>query len=258
MTEIACIIPARMASSRLPGKPLLPLNGLPMILHILERCRLYERFSRVIVATCDQEIFDAVTEHGGQAVMTSDRHLRCTDRVEEAVDLLDEDFHDVEFVVMVQGDEILVAPEMLGQIVDDYQRTGAPVLNLVSRLHDSKDHQSVDTVKVVATVNGKALYLSRSPIPSPARGEDSPVYQQTGIIGFTKDFLHQFSRLEPTPLEIAESVDMLRVVEHELELRCVFSDVETLGVDTAADASRAEEILAADPLSQKYMPGDRS
>lgn len=252
MSNIACIIPARMGSSRLPGKPLLPLNGLPMIIHILERCTQFEKFSRVAVATCDQEIFDAVADHGGEAIMTSERHERCTDRVEEAVDLLGDDITDSDFVVMVQGDEISVTPEMLSMIVEDYEKSGAPAINLVSRLYDPADYDSPDTVKVVASVDGRALYLSRSPIPSPARGTDAPVYQQTGIIGFTKKFLHMFSSLHPTPLEIAESVDMLRVVEHGLELRCVFTETETLGVDTAADADRAAKMLAEDPLTKKY------
>jgi len=255
MSNIACIIPARMASSRLPGKPLLELNGLPMILHILERCRLYEGFSRVVVATCDQEIYDAVINHGGEAVMTSDQHERCTDRIEEAINNMSDAFAETEFIVMVQGDEILVTPDFLAQVVDDYKKSGAPVVNLVSRLYNEDDQNSPNTVKVVASAAGKILYLSRSLIPSPVRGVESPIYQQTGIIGFEKSFLHKFSSLTPTPLEIAESVDMLRVVEHGLELRCVMTETETLGVDTAEEAVRAAEILAKDPVSKAYGMG---
>lgn len=252
MTRNVCIIPARMQSSRFPGKPLKPLLGLPLILHIYERCRRYDGFERTVVATCDAEIKTVVENHGGQAVMTADTHERCTDRVEEALVNLRLDLADADLVVMVQGDEVLVSPEMIAGVMAAQERTGAEVVNLGSRLYRAEDHEDPNTVKMVAAPDGRGLFFSRAPIPSRARAADAPAYQQTGIMAFTYRFLKRFSRLSPTPLEIAESVDMLRVIEHGLPLYAVFTEKETLGVDTEADLKRGEEMLAADPLTSRY------
>jgi len=242
-----------MGSSRYPGKSTVPMLGLPLVLHVYERCRLFDRFSEVVVATCDKEIEDAVTAHGGVSVMTSDAHERCTDRVEECISLRYPDMPDDAVIVMVQGDEVLVSPDMIALVVDAQEASGAPVVNLGSRLLRAEDQESADTVKIVAGNNGQALYLSRSVLPSPARGGGNPVYQQTGIMAFTWKFLRTFSGLPQTSLEIAESVDMLRVLEHGIQLNVVFIETETLGVDTPDDKLRGEELLAADPLTQDYM-----
>jgi 3-deoxy-manno-octulosonate cytidylyltransferase (CMP-KDO synthetase) len=253
MKKIICVIPARMGSSRFPGKPLADILGLPMILHILDRCHLYKKFDRVIVATCDQKIARAVEAYGGEAVMTKDSHERCTDRVEEAIENLDLGLNDDDFVVMVQGDEIMVTPEMIQKIVDVYLKNPIPVVNLVSRLTSQQDIDDINTVKVVADTEGKALYFSRSPIPSSKRGAHKLSYQQTGIIGFAYSFLNQFSQLKPTPLEIIESVDMLRVIEHGHEIQLIFTDTETIGVDTTGDLAHAEKILLTDPTTKSYL-----
>lgn len=252
MTRNVCIIPARMQSSRFPGKPLKPLLGLPLILHIYERCRRYDGFERTVVATCDAEIKTVVENHGGQAVMTADTHERCTDRVEEALANMRLDLADADLVVMVQGDEVLVTPEMIAGVMAAQERTGAEVVNLGSRLHRAEDHDDPNTVKMVAAPDGRGLFFSRAPIPSRARAEDAPAYQQTGVMAFTYRFLKRFSSLSPTPLEIVESVDMLRVIEHGLPVYAVFTERETLGVDTEADLKRGEELLAADPLTARY------
>ena len=253
MTRSVCIIPARMGSSRFPGKPLEKLLGLPLILHIYERCRLQDGFERVVVATCDREIFDAVQAQGGEAVMTADTHERCTDRTEEAIANLDLGLADDDFVLMVQGDEVLVSPDMLARMTDVYRRDRPQAVNLVSRIYRTEDHDDPNTVKVVGAPSGRALYFSRAPIPSRARAPEIAVYQQTGIIGFSSAFLRRFSELEPTPLEIAESVDMMRVIEHGLEIQLIHTETETIGVDTPADLARAEEILKNDPFTAKYM-----
>lgn len=253
MNRAVCIIPARMGSSRFPGKPLEKLLGLPMILHIYERCRIYAGFDRVVVATCDDVIHQAVIAHGGESVMTADSHERCTDRTEEAIANLAIGLADNDFVLMVQGDEVLVSPEMLGEMTDIFQRDHSPVVNLVSRMYREEDHDDPNTVKVVSGPSGKALYFSRAPIPSRARAGTVPMYQQTGIIGFSAAFLRKFSLLEPTPLEKFESVDMMRVIEHGLDIQVVKTDAETVGVDTPADLARAEEMLRNDPFTSAYL-----
>ncbi len=251
-----CVIPARLGSSRYPGKPLAPLLGLPLVLHVYERCRLSDRLERVVVATCDAEIAEAVRAHGGAAVMTADAHERATDRAEEAVANLNLGLAGNDFVLMVQGDEVLVSPEMIDRMVDTYDSAPVPALNLVSRLYRTEDHDDPNTVKVVAAPDGRALYLSRAPIPSRARAA-APAYQQTGVIGFSASFLREFGRLPQTALEKIESVDMLRVLEHGLTLTLIHTETETIGVDTPDDRARAEEVLAADPVTPRYLPPSR-
>lgn len=253
MTRAVCVIPARMGSSRFPGKPMEKLLGMPMIEHIYRRCLLQEAFDKVIVATCDQEIFDAVAP---ASVMTRDTHERCTDRVEEAIANLDLGLADDDLVVMVQGDEILVSPDMLGEMIETYNRTGAPVINLVSRLYRTEDHDDPNTVKVVFDKDRRALLFSRAPIPSRSRAGEVPMYQQTGVIAFRASFLHEFSALAPTPLEIIESVDMMRVIENRLPLYVVPTETETIGIDTPAELARAEQVLANDPLVRLYLGDD--
>ena len=253
MSRTLCVIPARMASSRFQGKPLKPLLGLALVLHVYERCRRSTRNMRTVVATCDEDIRAAVAAHGGEAVMTADTHPGCVDRTDEAVRLLAAGAPDDSLVLMVQGDEVLVTPEMIDAVIADYAATGAPVVNLASRIARTEDHDDPNTVKVVADRAGNALFFSRSPIPSRARAANVPMYQQTGVIGFAKSFLHKFGQLPRTPMETAEGIDMLRVLEHGLKVRVVFTDRETIGVDTPADLARAEKILKSDPVTRTYL-----
>ena len=253
MTKNICIIPARMASGRFPGKPLAPLLGLALILHVWERCRLADGLDRIVVATCDEEIKAAVEARGGEAVMTADTHPGCVDRTEEAIDILCPDITDDAFVLMVQGDEVLIAPDMIAGVLDAYAATKAPVVNLVSKIESNNDHDDPNVVKVVATPNGRALYFSRAPIPSRSRADAVPMHQQTGVIGFAAGFLKTFGTLERTPLEKIEHIDMMRTLEHGYPIQLVAIDRETLGVDTPADLQRAEGILAADPLTATYL-----
>jgi 3-deoxy-manno-octulosonate cytidylyltransferase (CMP-KDO synthetase) len=249
-----CVIPARMASSRLPGKPLKPLLGMPLIQHVYLRCRLYDGFERVIVATCDTEIAESIRAVGGEAVMTADTHERCTDRVQEAIDGLDLGLEDRDLVLMVQGDEILVSPDMLAETARRYAQTGAPVVNLVSRLYRAEDQDDVNAVKAVVAPDDRILYFSRAAVPSRARAKSGPpVYQQTGVIAFRPSLLTAFSSLPQTPLEQIESCDMLRLLEHNMPVYAVRTEIETIGVDTPSDHARAEKALAADPLTARYL-----
>ena len=253
MMKPVCIIPARMGSSRYPGKPLEPMLGLGLVLHVYERCRLYAGFSEVVIATCDEEIKSAAERHGAPAVMTADTHERCTDRVQEAVELRYPQMTEDAVVVMVQGDEVLVSPKMISDVVDAQARSGAPVVNLGSRLYRTEDHDDPNTVKVVAAPDGRALCFSRAPIPFRARSEAVPMYQQTGVMAFTFGFLKRFSSLPQTPLEIIEAIDMMRVLEHGMELSMAFTETETIGVDTPADLTRGEQLLRGEPLTSRYL-----
>ena len=255
MSAPICVIPARMASSRYPGKPLAPILGLPLVLHVWHRCLLYERFSDVLIATCDPEIIEAAERHGARAVLTSDRHERATDRVQEAVETQFPDLWGDRVVVMVQGDELLVSPDLISLVIEHQRASDAPVVNLGSRLRRAEDRTDPNTVKVVAAPDGHVLYFSRAPIPSATRRAEVPAYQQTGVMAFTWNFLVRFAELSQTPLEIAESVDMLRPIEHGIPVHIVLTETETIGVDTPADRDRGEELLAADPLTARYLEG---
>lgn len=253
MTRVVCVIPARMGSSRYPGKPLESLLGLPLVLHVWERCRLLARFERVVIATCDAVIQDAAARHGAEAVMTADSHERATDRVCEAIGHMDLGLADDDLVVMVQGDEVMVSPEMLDSIVAAYEATRPPVVNLVSKMISAADHDDVNVVKVVAAPDGRALYMSRAPIPSRARIAAPPMFQQTGVIAFAAAFLRKYGEMPQTPLEKVESIDMLRILENGLPLQLVFTDTETIGIDTPEERVRGEAMLAADPVTARYL-----
>ena len=249
-----CVIPARMASSRFPGKPLAPLLGMPLIRHVWARCRLFEGFERVIVATCDEEIACAIRAAGGEAVTTADTHERCTDRVQEAVETLNLGLENADLVLMVQGDEILVSPEMLAETVACYGESGVAAVNLVSRLYNEADYDDENVVKVVMAPDSRIIYFSRSCVPSRARADRGvAIYQQTGVIAFRPQLLATFSSLPQTPLERAESCDMLRLIEHGMPIYAVRTEVETIGVDTEVDRARAEALLAADPATSRYL-----
>ncbi len=252
--KAVCIVPARMASSRYPGKPIAPILGMPLIEHVWHRCRLAKGLDHLAVATCDREIAAVIEAAGGTAVMTRDDHPGCVDRTVEAVERLHPDLADDDLVFMVQGDEVLLTPDMVDAVVTRYRETRAPVVNLASAILNEADYLDPNVVKVCGAPDGRALFFSRAPIPSPSRSASLPaVYQQTGVIGFSARFLKTFGGLERTPLEKIEHIDMLRTLEHGYEVRLVTVQHETLGVDTPADRDRAERELAADPTTARYL-----
>jgi 3-deoxy-manno-octulosonate cytidylyltransferase (CMP-KDO synthetase) len=241
--RVVAIVPARMASSRFPGKPLVPLLGIPMVEHVRRRAALEEAgVDEVIVATCDVSIRDAVLAAGGRAIMTADTHERCTDRIEEAARGLAADV-----VVMVQGDEPLLLPEAVGQIAAPLIRDPSVVCtNLLSPLESAEDRNNPDIVKAACAVNGDILFLSRAPIPLFRSTVEVPVFRQTGIMAFRADLLRRYASLPETPLERAESVDMLRLLEHGIPIRGVRVDYRTVGVDRPEDVSSVERLLRDD------------
>jgi 3-deoxy-manno-octulosonate cytidylyltransferase (CMP-KDO synthetase) len=245
--KVAVVIPARMASSRFPGKPLAKILDLPMIEHVRRRARLSRAVDDVYVATCDEEIFEAVTRYGGHALMTANTHERCTDRVQEAARGLEH-----EIIIIVQGDEPLFEPRALEILLEPMQRDDTIYCtNLLSVIHDEEDLSDIDTVKAVLNQKGFIMYFSRSPIPYLRVQTNCPMYRQTGISAFTSSFLNRYSSLPPTPLEIAESVDFLRILEHGYSLLGVAHDRKTVGVERKSDVGIVEKILKEDPLQQR-------
>lgn len=249
MTTIA-IIPARMGSSRFPGKPIATLLGRPMVEHVYKRTALAGGLDAVVVATCDDEIATAVARFGGRAVMTSAAHQRASDRVAEAARYLDADI-----VVMVQGDEPMVRPEMIEEALAPMQRDRAiRCVNLVKRITSLPEFENRNTIKVVMDAAGRALYFSRQPIPDRPQGAFAAIaaYKQVCIMPFRAEALAAFAALAPTPLEVAESVDMMRFLEHGHPVHMVETHVETHAVDTADDLAAVEKLMRTDPLSARY------
>ena len=254
MTTIA-IIPARMGSSRFPGKPLAKICGLPMIEHVYYRTALCKNLAGVYVATCDEEIKKVVEAFGGEAIMTSDKHERASDRVAEAMLKAEKMLKKkVDIVVMVQGDEPMVFPEMIEESIAPLKDSKILVSNLMAPIHSQEEQDDRNTIKVVVDQNHFALYFSREPIPHRIRSKDAvPMFKQVCIIPFQRDFLLKFNSLPQTPLEIAESVDMMRVLEHGQKVRMVPTAFETYSVDVPEDIKRVEEHLRNDKLFTLYQ-----
>lgn len=253
--KIIGIIPARMASSRFPGKPLAKICGLPMIGHVLIRSKMSKLLDEVYVATCDKEIFDYVESINGKAIMTSNKHERGTDRVAEALLKIEKQTNEkIDIVINIQGDEPMLTPEMIDDAVRPMMEDGSLVcVNLMAPLRDREEHEDPNEVKVVVDRNDFAMYFSREPIPSRKKGaKNIPMNKQVCIIPFTRDFLIQFTDLEPTPLEIVESVDMLRAMEHGFKIKMVPTDVITYSVDTQEDLAEVEKLMKDDKLLKEY------
>jgi 3-deoxy-manno-octulosonate cytidylyltransferase (CMP-KDO synthetase) len=255
MKEIIAIIPARMGSTRFPGKPLAEIHGIPMVGHVYFRTRMCSLLSETYVATCDQQIYDYIASIGGKALMTADSHERCSDRTAEAMLKVEsETGRRVDVVVMVQGDEPMVTPEMIEQAVSPMLKDpSVQVVNLMARMKSPRDFEDPNEVKVVVDLHNRALYFSREPIPSRQKGvQDVPMLKQVCIIPFRRGYLLEFNRLPETPLERIESVDMMRVIEHGGHVHMVMTEVETLSVDTPQDLERVLDLMQKDTFIKEY------
>lgn len=244
--RIVAVVPARLASSRFPNKPLAEIGGLPMVEHVRRRALLSKVVDEVAVATCDRAIAQVVEVAGGKAVMTSDKHERCTTRVEEAMGSLWGDI-----VAIVQGDEPLLRPDAVDAVVAPLLRDASvQCTNLLSPLGGDMDGRDVGVVKAACDQRGNVLFFSRAPIPHFRFPGPAPVYRQTGIMAFRAPFLRAYTALPETPFERAESVDMLRLLEHGHRIVGVPVDYTTLGVDYPKDVPIAEAALRNDPLQR--------
>ena len=255
MKDIIAIIPARMGSSRFPGKPMAKIHGIPMVGHVYFRTKMCSLLSKTYVATCDQEIYDYILSVGGEAVMTSDTHERCSDRTAEAMLKVESATgRKVDIVVMVQGDEPMVAPVMIEAAVNPMLGDSTiQVVNLMARMTTVEEFEDPNEVKVVVDLQDRALYFSREPIPSRRKGfKDVPMLKQVCIIPFRRDYLLKFNSLPETQLERIESVDMMRVIEHGERVHMVMTDVETLSVDTPEDLERVVDLMKEDALINEY------
>jgi 3-deoxy-manno-octulosonate cytidylyltransferase (CMP-KDO synthetase) len=243
--ESAVVIPARYNSTRFPGKPLANLLGKPLIQHVYERAKKAKKIKTIIVATDDERIEKAVKSFGGDVIMTSPNHLSGSDRISEVASKLTEDI-----IINVQGDEPLIEPGLIDELCNVFNNPDVLVATARIPIADLKDVQNPNVVKVVCDRNGFALYFSRSPIPGTRndisiRTQSKPVFfRHVGIYAYTRNFIMKFSSLEPTPLELQEGLEQLRILEHGYKIKVVDTEYQSIGVDTPDDLEYLRVIMA--------------
>ena len=243
------VVPARMGSSRFPGKPLELIHGQPMIWHVWQRCLLSEHLDDTVIATCDEEIKEAAEAFGAKVVMTSDKHERSNDRVAEVAEKVP-----CNIILNVQGDEPMVDPALIDIVVKEIiDSPDIQCVNPVSELKTQEEIDSPHTVKVVSNLQGRVLYFSRYPIPAALISKQTqPIYRQVPILAFRSDFCIKLAGLPAGPLELQESIDLLRAVEHDMPLHTMITEYGTVGVDTPADMAKVIEIIQDDGVYHRY------
>lgn len=254
-----CIIPARMSSSRFPGKPMATILGLPMIGHTYHRSRLAKLPSALYVATCDDVIANFIKGRGGAVVMTDPKQPSAMDRTVEAVETLErQQGAPFEVVTMVQGDDPMVTPEMVDRVIATLVAEPAVgAVTMVRPICDLQEFGDPNTVKVIFDLKGDALYLTREPIPSLRKGANpatTPKYKHVAILSMRRAWLAAFKAMPRTPLEIAEEIDLIRVLEHGGKVRTIIDREQTVNVDTPEALRAAEHEMLNDPLVRTYFP----
>ncbi len=234
-----------MGSSRFPGKPMKKIHGKPMIGHVFENVSRSKILNSVVVATCDSIIYDYIESIGGKAVMTKNSHERASDRCAEALLKLESEYNiKYDIVVMVQGDEPMTHPDMIMEsvqpLIDD---NNIQISNLLANIDTIDEFKDRNCIKVVCDLESNALYFSREPIPTSSKCNHINMYKQVCVIPFRRDFLIEYNKMKPTPLEIAESVDMMRVLEHGMKIKMVPTKHNTKAVDTQEDLNQVELLM---------------
>lgn len=243
-------IPARMGSSRFPGKPLKKILGKSMIEHVYRRSMLAKNIDSVFVATCDTEIMDTVRKFGGNSYMTDKDIIRPGLRVASACEQIN--MNDDDIVVVVQGDEPLLHPEMIDIAVKPLiEDKNIQLLTLIANANET-EWKDKNEVKVTIDKNDDILMMSRSPIPSNYWDIVGPRYKQVAIMPFRKKFLIDFQLMEPTSLELAEQIELMRAVESSIKVRTSISNFINVSVDTKADLLEAESVMIKDPIFKLY------
>ncbi len=238
--QVVAVIPSRYRSTRLPGKPLALIDGKTMVEHVWTRASGARHVNAVVVATDDEQIARVVDAFGGVAVMTSADHATGTDRLAEVGAAIDADL-----IVNVQGDEPLITPSAIdGAIQPLLGPDGERMGTLRKRIDDPDDVHNPSIVKMVVDHQGYALYFSRSPLPYVRPGQSAPtMWRHLGLYVYKRQFLLELARLRQTPLELAEGLEQLRVLEHGFRIATVETDAETIGVDTPEDLERVRRLV---------------
>lgn len=249
--RVAAIIPARMASTRFPGKPLLRIGDLPLVEHVRRRTLLCGAFSDVVVATCDREIAGVVERYGGRCIMTAPTHPAATDRVAEAAQHLA-----CTHVVNVQGDELLVLSSDLERMVRAIEtEPEIPAWNAVARIERTDELGDRAVVKCIVSVTGRILCCSRdfSSLAERLSAGYEPIRKVLGILGYSRAFLSRYAALARTPLEVAEAVDQSRILEHDVMLRGVEFSQGYPGINEPHEVEHVKRVLDEDPAQQAAL-----
>ena len=235
--KILCVIPSRLASTRIQRKPLLPIQGKPMVQWVYENASRCNVISEVIVATDATEIAMLIQSIGGKAVMTDPSLATGSDRIA----VVAEQYPDADVIINLQGDEPFIKPRMLEQLVAPYLMGELPDMTTLAYPLDMKTkYHEPGTVKVITDLKGNAIYFSRSPIPYFRTDERAPVYNHMGLYAFRRDFLMIYRNLPQTPLEKTESLEQLRAIEHGYKIRVCLTEEKTLEINTPEEYELAQ------------------
>ena len=237
--HIACIIPARYGSTRLPGKPLAMIGDKPMIQRVYEQVSKATEIEQVIVATDDQRVYDAVVAFGGQAMMTRPDHLTGTDRLAEVAATHTE----IDVIINVQGDEPLIDASVIDALAREFKEDSSLQMGTVGCPLLEEEYNEPSAVKVIVNRLGNAMYFSRSLIPYPRNAFVQPPLKHVGMYGYQRQFLLDYAKMEPTPAELTESLEQLRALENGYTIRVITTDQRFVGVDTREDLDRVNEIF---------------
>lgn len=241
MSKTAIIIPARYGSSRLEGKPLIEVNGKPIIKWVYEKAQQAKLADMIIVATDDERIFNAVKAFGGGVEMTSVNHKCGSDRIREVA----ERHPEISYIVNLQGDEPLIKPESIDSVARNVQEDdNADISTLIRVLTDEEEINNPNLVKCVVDNNGYALYFSRSKIPFERNYGIATFYGHLGIYGYKREALMKMTSLEQTPLERTESLEQLRALENGMKIKTSVVDFVPVGIDTLEDLEKFKEIIS--------------
>ncbi len=251
------IIPARMAATRFPGKPLAIIDGLPMVAHVALRTAMAQNLTATYVATCDAAIKKYCEENGIKVVMTRHDHTRCTDRCAEALPYIEAlEGKKADAIVIVQGDEPMVHPDMIdAALAPLHTNPQVQVVNLLAPITSQEEKLSPNTIKVVTDSQGRALYFSRAAIPNTAHGQAQDFgHKQVCIMPFRRQALLAFIAMEQSSLEKAESIDMLRLLQNGVAVHMVPTEHHSQAVDCQSDLELVVKLMENDPLKAKYLP----
>ena len=243
--RILCVIPSRIQSTRLARKPLLPIQGKPMIQWVYENASRCPFLADLVVATDNEDIANLIKSLGGKAFLTDPSLPTGTDRVAAIA----EHYPMMDVVINLQGDEPFIRPQMLEQLVEPYFAGETPDMTTLATRLDMKKYMEPGAVKVVTDLNGNALYFSRAPIPYFRVEEPAPVYHHMGVYAFRRDFLMLYRNLPQTPLEKVESLEQLRAMEHGFKIRVCLTEFKTLEINTPEEYEEAQKFQYSDEES---------
>lgn len=237
--KIIGVIPSRYESSRFPGKPLAEICGKPMIYWVYNQVVKVKEFDQVFVATDDERIETVCKQYGMKCIMTSSSHQTGTDRLGEVAQKIEADFY-----VNIQGDEPMIEPETIKKVVDyKMAHPDVEVINTMTKIREEMEVTSNTCVKVVTNAQDDGIYLSRSPIPYPKKGQELVYYKHLGLYGLSREALMFFAAAERTKLEQIEDIEMLRFVENHINIKFVTVDSSTIAVDRKEDIARVESAM---------------